>query len=284
MTQKIGIFAACLAVPAAFLRALEIQFAYNPENGIPIAMHPTRIVIWVLAIAVLAMAIVFSAPLKADKRSYEQLYANPTTGRKTTAVIAAFLMIAGGVLGIMQTITSGDMYKIDPNTMRPTLDLLGGVTVLGLWIATMVTGFAYLLLLKARQQTMTASTAIWTTLPIYWAGFNLIVAYKEASISPFVTRYVMDLAVAGCLMVAAYYHAGLLYGKPRLRLFTIFAALAIFFGITSLGEAAMSLMHADLYTAASTDAIYRSICFVASALWLVGEFPSKSAVATEHTA
>lgn len=272
MTHKIGTYAAAFGVPAAILRAVEIVYGYETSTGLPVQLFPARIAIWVIALIVCGLAFALSSPFKGDTRSYEEMFGKPSILRKTTAVIAGFMMILGGLCGFYCTMSQELMY----NPITGAFEIATALPLLGLWTLALLSGGGFIVLVRARGQQIDKNSAIFTLFPLYWAAFDLIVTYKEASISPFVSRYALDLAVAGCLMIAFYLHAGILYGKPHLRASAIFSALAIFFSVTSLGEAVASLYNPMLYTAASADGICRILCFGAAALWLVCDFPKQA--------
>lgn len=269
--HKIGLMAAAVGVPAAVLRAMEIQWGFDPQNGMPLELTAVRVVLWGAALLVLALAIVMSQPYAADNRSYEEMYANPSENRKITAVCGAALMLLGAISGIYVTFSTGALYSSVTGEFLPAT----AIPLMGLWLLAMASAASFVLQMRSRKQEITKSAANFTIIPLYWAAFDLIVTYKETSISPFITRYAMDLAVAACLMVAFYLHAGLLYGKPRLRCYSVFAALAIFFSVASFGEAVASIVQPNLYTIASADGICRCLCFVAASMWLMGDFPQQ---------
>ena len=235
MIRKTGLLAFALGVPAAVLRGMEIMHAYDARTGMPLGASWMRFGVWGLAVLVLVLAVLSSAPAQNCAVPYETLFSHQTTLSKTGAVAAAGVMLIGGVAGLAYTLLSGAMYRYDALTGTYQLDLTTAIPLLGLWVLVLCTVASFIVLLRVRHKEVTSKGAIFAVIPLYWAAFDLIVTFKETSISPFVSRYLIDLVSAILLMVAFYLHAAMLYGKPRVRLHLIAAALGIFFAVTGAG-------------------------------------------------
>lgn len=272
MMKKTGLLAFGLGVPAAVLRGMDILHGYDAVTGVPSSTSWMRYLIWALSIVVLAVTFFATANSKHCSTHYETLFPKPTMVSKTAGVLASGIIFVGGVIGLAYTVLSGNFFRYDALTNTQNFDFATAIPLLGLWGFAILTAVSLLIILRVRGQgKISEKGALFTLFPLYFAAFDLIVTFKEASTSPFVCRYSMDLVCAIMLMLAFYLHAAILYGKPRVRYYQVVSALGIFFSVTGIGEAVASLMHSELFAAASVDAICRSVCFVGVAVWLASE-------------
>lgn len=130
---------------------------------------------------------------------------------KVLQVLAAFLMFVSGI------------YLIYYN-MQSERDIVA--TILGIF--TLFCGLSLLFIIKCTASEKITSAFIFT-IPMFWACFDLSIAFKENGANPIIFHYVYDLFTAIAIMYAFYILASFLFrdGSPSTFIATSTVAICI---------------------------------------------------------
>ena len=258
------------ALIGAVLRGLNLISGYEAGTGLPVPGDPAETGLIALS-AVMAVALLLIAHTYRKNRGiqFEAAFAGSSTLFKMISVIAGLVMMAAGALGLYQTV-SGGAPASDPEMMLTApVSPLATLPMILLWILAILTGGCLIGLASAlSRKSISASNAMLTILPMFWACFDLIITFKDNGASPFVGLYAFELLAAILLTYAFYTLAGFLYSVANPARFVFSAGLSVILCIACVGGAGISLASGAAAVTFSPETLLRYVCFLASGVWM----------------
>lgn len=258
------------ALIGAVLRGANLIYGYEAGTRLPIPGDPAETGLIALS-ALMAVLLFLVARMYHKNRGiqFETAFAGSGTLFKMVSVIAGLTMIAAGAAGLYLTVSSSAPAP-DPEMMMTTpVSPLADLPMIGLWIFAMLTGGCFIGIASAlSRKTISASNAMLTILPMFWACFDLIITFKDNGASPFVGLYGFELLAAILLTYAFYALAGFLYSTASPARFAFSAGLAIILCTACVGGAVISLISGAAVVTFPAVTLLRYACFLASGAWL----------------
>ena len=153
------------------------------------------------------------------------------------------------------------------------LDAAGWAKILEIVYAvvSVLCGMCAIGLAKAQGGEMTAQSAKLTLVPLLWSCLHLLVNYRMTCVDPKLASFAFGLVADVILVLAFYYLARLLYGKPRPALLAFFSAVTTTMAVSDLGGYGLSRLMGVTTPEWSGKMILRGCLSVAACILLAAE-------------
>lgn len=239
------------------LRRWQLSSAFQPETGLFVhGAVATYALLALTALLLLLFALLaFSIPARREEDGFLAAFGCPQSGFLTVLTAAGMLFLAAGLLGLREGLGHLEQWRAqmegDPYLLPHVLALILCA------LLALPSGAALLLLGKAAYRGELSDNACrLSPLPALAGLVWLFVTHLQHGTEPVLMRYGFSLAAAALLMLAHYYAAGFLYGRPFRRRTAFCALSGAALGLISLADSP------TFFTAALT------LAFVLSALAL----------------
>lgn len=262
-----------LGLAGGVVRTLDLVYGYDPVTLLP-TDTPFRTMLIVLLLLSAAAFLLMSRSYRSKsdtQTAFESYFAPISTLSKTVSVLCAAVFALGGAGGFLLTILEmRTPHDPSPAELAGLYNpLLEQAAVIPLWILCILTAVMLFQTASACSHGFIAAeqTSL-TTIPVFWAMYDLILTFQRNSGMPILSRYALQILSAALLALAFYYFSAFLFKIPRPSLFAFSSALAIVLALTSAG----GILGAWLLTGTGslTDLI-RQACTLAAAVWLLAQ-------------
>ncbi|NLH01606.1 MAG: hypothetical protein GX488_06885 [Clostridiales bacterium] len=213
-------FSCIMGIFGAFLRWLQIQNIFEPDTGLATPNSPWSWAFIAFVILSASMLIVFVRSFR--KSSFPLTYPEIYSGGKfykTAAIIIGALMALGGFATIIRTLSS-----------RSVFDLLLGIFS----FAGAVSSSSFVISAK-KSGSKNAGIAV-SVIIVLFLCFWLISAYKFSASDPVIWHFAPRILAISSSVLAFYYVAGFVFGRPKPLLALYFCQLGAFLSITTLAD------------------------------------------------
>lgn len=261
-TKFLPVLMLVLCLPGVVVRALHLLNGFDIGTGLPTVGDPW---VWYFTALVVLAAVIYAVlcvPLrKANSLSFEQLLGTQHPLFRMAAVIAGLLIMVGGLAYLYLTLTTGEE------------DAAGWAKLLEIVYAavSVLCGVCAIGLAKAQGSEMTAQSAKLTLVPLLWSCLHLLVNYRMTCVDPKLASFAFGLVADVILVLAFYYLARLLYGKPRPALFAFFSAVTTTMAVSDLGGYGLSRLMGVTTPEWSEKMLLRGCLSVVACILLVAE-------------
>ncbi len=218
------------------LRLWQWKSVYHAETQLFAPHAPaTLALLGVLAmVAVLLLVMVRNVPAPGE---FLPAFCSPSAGHMTMLVIAAFLLLGGGLLGLLDGMDQLEYWRQMNQYTPGTVPLAPVLVRMGCSALCLPAGLALLLVGKSTYR-LTMPKAVFPLISLLgFAGLLWTLAIHLAhGVDPVLMRYGFLLLAAALLTLAHYYAAGFLFGRPCPRRFTFFALTGCVAAFTALAD------------------------------------------------
>ncbi len=218
------------------LRLWQWKSAYDPETQLFTHHAPATLALLgvLAAVAVLLLVLVRNIPAPGE---FLPAFYSPDPGHMAMLVMAAFLLLAGGLLGLLDGMQQLEFWR-QMNQYTPGAVPLAPALVRLLCSALCLPAGLALLLVGKSTYRLTMPKALFSLVSLTgFAGLLWTLAIHLAhGVDPVLLRYGFLLLAAGLLTLAHYYAAGFLFGRPCPRRFTFFALSGSLVAFTALAD------------------------------------------------
>lgn len=255
-------FVLAAGVAGAFLRGSNLATGYEVGTGLPISGNIYWTVLLVLSVIVAFVTFFLSRQYNRYKgQTFECTFRCASPVYKMISVAAAGVMIACGGYGLYRTVLGWDMPSAQ--NMLPALPMAA------LWILTILAGVSIVGVTSAQSRIeISEGNAVYSIIPLFWACFDLFVTYRDNGANPVVSMYAYELLAAIAIMYAFYGLAGFLYSTGNPARFVLFASLAVYLVMVSVGGALYAGIFYGGFGSTDASALLRYISFGACVVFL----------------
>jgi len=207
-----GILPFIIGLVAAWLRANELVYVFDPITGLPSNS------MWVTgSLVVLACAVASFFLVVALRRKCE-----PPTGKPSLGLIPS----ACASFCILFALSGYELYSYMQS--RVVTDLIFGVLTLLCSVAQLFLG------LKRLEARDNMAYNIFAAIPTFWTCYALILIFRQRISDPIISDYVYLLLAFVCILLFAYAQCGYIFGKNRAKVAIFTGALTVFFSTVEL--------------------------------------------------
>lgn len=261
-TKFLPILMIVLCLPGVVVRALHLLNGFDIGTGLPAVGDAW---VWYFTALLVLAAVVYavlSLPLrKRNAVPFEQLLGTQSPLFRMAAVISGLLILVGGVGYLYLTMTTGEE---DAAGWAKILEIVYAVV-------SVLCGMCAIGLAKAQGGEMTTQSAKLTLVPLLWSCLHLLVNYRMTCVDPKLASFAFGLVADVILVLAFYYLARLLYGKPRPALLAFFSAVTTTMAVSDLGGYGLSRLMGVTTPEWSAKMILRGCLSVAACILLAAE-------------
>jgi len=217
LTLILGIF-------GAFLRWVQTIRVFDPNTGLA-----TPNSIWsyaVIFIILLSIALIFLRVRSLKKyifpASYPEVFSRSTSVYTIFAIVIGIVMAVGGLMTIVNAMSVKSSYSV--------FELMLGF--FSLLCAICVSAFV----LNANKPEKRSSGTLSSTIIVVFLCFWLIAAYKYSASDPVIWHFAPRLLAISATILAFYFIAGFVFGKPKALYSLFFSLLGAFLCILTLAD------------------------------------------------
>lgn len=264
LNRRIPVLALLGGLIGAGLRAVQLLTAFERSTGLYISENPCGKLLlgWLLLFAaILAVA----ARAGQHDASFEELYAGSGDFYKTILAFSGLLLAAGGIGWL-----AVEMHALMPLTKDTepwiiALELPFGALCVAAGLCMVGLGAVL------SRGELEKKHAYMVLPPLFWAAFHLLVAYRQYCVSANLALFTPEIFAAIACVLACYYFARMLYGKPAPRLFVFWAANAIMLTLTDTLGYAFNRMMGGTAVQWTTGSVIRACCLICGCVFLLVE-------------
>ncbi|WP_125116267.1 hypothetical protein [Agathobaculum sp. Marseille-P7918] len=261
-TKFLPILMIVLCLPGVVVRALHLLNGFDIDTGLPAVGDAWVWYFTALLVLAAVLYAVLSLPLrKRNAVPFEQLLGTQNPLFRMAAVISGLLIVVGGLGYLYLTMTTGEE---DAAGWAKILEIVYAVV-------SVLCGMCAIGLAKAQGGEMTAQSAKLTLVPLLWSCLHLLVNYRMTCVDPKLASFAFGLVADVILVLAFYYLARLLYGKPRPALLAFFSAVTTTMAVSDLGGYGLSRLMGVTTPEWSAKMILRGCLSVAACILLAAE-------------
>lgn len=262
-----------LGIIGGVVRTLDLVYGYDPTTLLPIdTPFQTLLIVLLLLSAAVLLLMSRSYRNKSDiQTAFESYFAPISTLSKTVSVLCAAVFALGGAGGFLLTILEMRTPH-DPSAAELAglyHPMLEQAATIPLWILCILTAVMLFQTASACSHGFIAAeqTSL-TTIPVFWAMYDLILTFQRNSGMPILGLYALQILSAAFLALAFYCFSAFLFKIPRPSLFALSSALAVVLALTSAG----GILGAWVLTGSgSLTNLLRQACTLAAAVWLLAQ-------------
>ena len=261
-TKFLPILMLVLCLPGVVVRALHLLNGFDIDTGLPAVGDAWVWYFTALLVLAAVLYAVLSLPLrKRNAVPFEQLLGTQNPLFRMAAVISGLLIVVGGLGYLYLTMTTGEE---DAAGWAKILEIVYAVV-------SVLCGMCAIGLAKAQGGEMTAQSAKLTLVPLLWSCLHLLVNYRMTCVDPKLASFAFGLVADVILVLAFYYLARLLYGKPRPALLAFFSAVTTTMAVSDLRGYGLSRLMGVTTPEWSGKMILRGCLSVAACILLAAE-------------
>lgn len=202
-----GILPFILGIAAAWLRAGELVYVFDPSSGLPLNPMWFTPALGALVLICEILFLFFALRAKPDEPHSS---ASPALMPAACASFCVLFAFAGYELYLyMQT--------------REITALIFGILTLLCSVSQLFLGIKRL---ELRDSTV---YNVFAALPVFWACYALILIFRERISDPIISDYIYLLLAFVCILLFVYAQCAYVFGKNRQRIAIATGALAVFF-------------------------------------------------------
>lgn len=261
-TRFLPILMIVLCLPGVVVRALHLLNGFDIDTGLPAVGDAW---VWYFTALLMLAAVLYavlSLPLRRlNAMPFEQLLGTQNPLFRMAAVVSGLLIVVGGLGYLYLTMTTGEE---DAAGWAKILEIVYAVV-------SVLCGMCAIGLAKAQGGEMTAQSAKLTLVPLLWSCLHLLVNYRMTCVDPKLASFAFGLVADVILVLAFYYLARLLYGKPRPALLAFFSAVTTTMAVSDLGGYGLSRLMGVTTPEWSAKMILRGCLSVAACILLAAE-------------
>lgn len=218
------------------LRLWQWKSAYNSASQLFTRHAPaTLALLAVLAVvAVLLLIMVRNVPAPGE---FLPAFYSPNAGHMTMMVIGAFLLLGGGLLGLLNGMDKLEYWRQMSSYNPGAVPLAPALVQMVCSVLCLPAGVSLLLVGKCTYR-LTMPKAVFSLISMTgFAGLLWTLAIHLAhGVDPVLMNYGFLLLAAALLTLAHYYAAAFLFGHPCPRRFTFFALSGFVAALTALAD------------------------------------------------
>lgn len=261
-TRFLPILMIVLCLPGVVVRALHLLNGFDIGTGLPAVGDAWVWYFTALLVLAAVLYAVLSLPLRRlNAMPFEQLLGTQNPLFRMAAVVSGLLILVGGLGYLYLTMTTGEE---DAAGWAKILEIVYAVV-------SVLCGMCAIGLAKAQGSEMTAQSAKLTLVPLLWSCLHLLVNYRMTCVDPKLASFAFGLVADVILVLAFYYLARLLYGKPRPALLAFFSAVTTTMAVSDLGGYGLSRLMGVTTPEWSAKMILRGCLSVAACILLAAE-------------
>lgn len=261
-TRFLPILMIVLCLPGVVVRALHLLNGFDIGTGLPAVGDAWVWYFTALLVLAAVLYAVLSLPLRRlNAMPFEQLLGTQNPLFRMAAVVSGLLILVGGLGYLYLTMTTGEE---DAAGWAKILEIVYAVV-------SVLCGMCAIGLAKAQGGEMTAQSAKLTLVPLLWSCLHLLVNYRMTCVDPKLASFAFGLVADVILVLAFYYLARLLYGKPRPALLAFFSAVTTTMAVSDLGGYGLSRLMGVTTPEWSAKMILRGCLSVAACILLAAE-------------
>ena len=232
-TRLLPAAAAVCGVAGLLVRRLYLARCFDPDTGLPVSGQPYGAILWAVALAALAAAIL---PVRGKHRSFDGKYSSAFYAARPFWFV---LNAAGGALialsGLLGLMAWAGSRTADPYGMAAGPTGASGIIRPVLGVVCLLAGAGICLTaLKLRQKG--EYSGVFVSLPGFAACLWVMASYQDWAKDPVLGHYLFRLLAVLLAMAACYCAATFAYGKARVSLTLALCLAAAALGIMVLGD------------------------------------------------
>ena len=239
MRKDIALPGLALAGGAAcfVLRKWQLSAAFHPETGLFTHGAVSTYALLGVTFVLLLLFLVSLGGCRKVPEDFLPAFGSPEAGQMTLWAAAGLLMVAAGLVNLMEGAQMLQLWQLTPAADRdPTQFTLTAARLLCALLC-FPSGAAVLLMGRsAYRWELPSSLGLLAPMPAFAGLLWLFSTHLEHGTEPVLMEYGFDLAAAALLMLGHYYVAGFLFGRLRPRRALFFTLSGIVVGLTSLAD------------------------------------------------
>jgi hypothetical protein len=217
-------FALILGIFGAFLRWVQSRRVFEADTGLatPHSIWSYAVILIILLSAALIYFWVRSLKKNSFPQSYPAVFSRSEKAYSVSSVVIGIIMAVGGLMAIFSAMTEKSSYS--------TFQLMLGF--LAVLCAICVTAFVLNAMKRDKQSSGTLNAAIVVLFLCFW----LIAAYKYSASDPVIWHFAPRLLAISATILAFYFMAGFVYGRPKALSSLFFSLFGSFLCILTLAD------------------------------------------------
>lgn len=217
-------FTLILGIFGAFLRWVQVRRVFEPDTGLatPNSVWSYAVILIILLSAALILIWVRSLRNNSFPSGYPSAYSQHVPAYPIIAIVIGVIMVVGGLLTIIAAMTEKSSYTV--------FQLMLGF--FGILCAICLTVFTLNAFKHESKSSGTLSTAVIVLFLCYW----LIAAYKYSASDPVIWHFAPRLLAISATILAFYFSAGFVFGRPRPLSSLFFCLFGAFLCILTLAD------------------------------------------------
>jgi len=213
-----------LGIFGAFLRWAQLGKIIDPDTLLAAPDSPWSYALIAFLVFSIALIALWLRPLRryTSPQTYPEAFARNLPVYTILAVIIGLVMAVGGAMTIVRSVTIKTSYSV--------FELLLGV--LAFPAAASIAAF----IVNANKSGKKTGGGSSTVFIVIFLCFWLIAAYKYSAADPVIWHFALRLLAVSAAILAFYYIAGFVFGKPRAQKSLFFSLLAVLLCTVSLAD------------------------------------------------
>ena len=192
------------------IRTFELRFAYDSFTGLAPANHILTVALYLVTAAAVVVCLALSMRGTVDDSSRN------LNGARLPLIVAAF------ILGCACAVDFANMLRYDEfSVIEIIMAALGILT-------------AFIMVLMAATITSKATHGLYATVAVFWLCAWLLILFADNAGNPVFGQFWYEFMAVIFSAFAFYIFAGIHFNKPRPRMLTFTAGVAVFFLMTAL--------------------------------------------------
>ncbi len=217
-------FTLILGIFGAFLRWVQLRRVFEPDTGLatPHSIWSYAVILIILLGTALIYLLVRSLKKNSFPQSYPSVFSRSKTAYSVASIVIGIIMAVGGLMTIATAMTEKSSYSV--------FQLMLGF--FALLCAICVTAFVLNANRRDKQSSGSFSAAIIVVFLCFW----LIAAYKYSASDPVIWHFAPRLLAVSATILAFYFIAGFVFGRPKALNSLFFSLLGAFLCILTLAD------------------------------------------------
>lgn len=217
-------FTLILGIFGAFLRWVQTRRVFEPDTGLatPNSIWSYAVILMILLGAALILLWVRSLNKNSFPRSYPSVFLMSGATSTVSAIVIGIIIAAGGLMSIVTAMTEKSYYSVFQL-------MLGFLAIL---CAICLTAFT----MNAGKENSKNSGTLSSAIIVLFLCFWLIAAYKYSASDPVIWHFAPRLLAISSTILAFYFTAGFVFGRPKALSSLFFSLLGAFLCILTLAD------------------------------------------------
>lgn len=218
------------------LRRWQWRSAYSTDTQLFTSRAPATLVLMGVLAVVLVLLLLSLRTLPAPG-DFLPAFRCPVSGHMTLMAAAGFLVLAGGVLDILDGMERLQMWRMASEAAPGTVPLAPPFMQLVCAVLSLIAGLALLLVGKATyRQELSGPVFYLVSMPGFAGLAWALSVHLDHGVDPVLMRYCFPLLAAALLALAHYYAAAFLFRHPCPRRFLFCALFGAVTALTALAD------------------------------------------------